>query len=73
MVVEDLVPEPSMVTVEGAASAKIVARDRIEIRNSLINEDGSATAISVIFRLPGIDLVSEIPDINAEFKPLLEQ
>ena len=73
MVVEDLVPEPSMVTIEEAAAAKTAALDRIEIRNSLINEDGSATAISVIFRLPGIDLVSEIPDINAEFEPLLEQ
>ncbi len=73
MVVEDLVPEPSMVTVEEAAAARAVALDRIEIRNSLINEEGTATAISVIFRLPGIDLVSEIPNINAEFAPLLEE
>ena len=73
MVVEDLVPEPDMVTDEEAAEARAVALDRIEIRNSLINEDASATAISVIFRLPGIDLVSEIPNINAEFEPLLEE
>ena len=73
MVVEDLVPEPDMVTDEDAAAARAVALDRIEIRNSLINEDASATAISVIFRLPGIDLVSEIPNINAEFEPLLEK
>ena len=73
MVVEDLVPEPSMVTEEEAAAARTAALDRIEIRNSLINEDASATAISVIFRLPGIDLVSEIPDINAEFEPLIEK
>ena len=73
MVVEDLVPEPDMVTDEKAAAARAVALDRIEIRNSLINEDASATAISVIFRLPGIDLVSEIPNINAEFEPLLEE
>ena len=73
MVVEDLVPEPSMVTVEEAAAARAAALDRIEIRNSLINEQGTATAISVIFRLPGIDLVSEIPNINAEFAPLLEE
>ena len=73
MVVEDLIPEPSMVTDEEAAAAKTAALDRIEIRNSLINEEGSATGISVIFRLPGIDLASEIPDINAEFEPLLEQ
>ena len=73
MVVEDLIPEPSMVTDEEAAAAKTAALDRIEIRNSLINEEGSATGISVIFRLPGIDLASEIPDINAEFEPLLEK
>jgi predicted RND superfamily exporter protein len=73
MVVEDLVPEPDMVTDEEAAAARTAALDRIEIRNSLINDDASATAISVIFRLPGIDLVSEIPNINAEFEPLLEE
>ncbi len=73
MVVEDLVPEPDMVTNDEAAAARAVALDRIEISNSLINEEASATAISVIFRLPGIDLVSEIPNINAEFEPLLEE
>ena len=73
LVVEDLIPEPSMVTDEEAAAAKTAALDRIEIRNSLINEEGSATGISVIFRLPGMDLASEIPNISAEFEPLLEQ
>ena len=71
MVVEDLVPDPQDITDNGAAGAKAVALDRIEIRNSLINDDASATAISVIFRLPGVDLVSEIPDIIAESEPLL--
>ena len=70
MVVEDLVPEPSKVSEKVAATAKEVALSRVEIQNSLINEDGSATGISVIFRLPGIDLSSEIPDINAEAEPL---
>ena len=71
MVVEDLVPDPQTVTPEEAAAARDTALDRIEIINSLISADGSATAISVIFRLPGIDLVSEIPNINAEAEPLL--
>ena len=73
MVVEDLVPEPSMVTDAEAAAARAVALDRVEIRNSLINDDASATAISVIFRLPGVDLVTEIPDIISEAEPLLER
>ncbi|MEK9962017.1 MAG: MMPL family transporter, partial [Rhodobiaceae bacterium] len=71
MVVEDLVPDPQAVTAEDAARARATALDRIEIVNSLISADASATAISVIFRLPGVDLVSEIPDINAEAAPLL--
>ena len=71
MVVEDLVPDPQTVTPEQATAARNTALDRIEIINSLISADGSATAISVIFRLPGIDLVSEIPNINAEAEPLL--
>jgi predicted RND superfamily exporter protein len=73
MVVEDLVPDPQMVTAEEAARARATALDRVEIRNSLISGDASATAISVIFRLPGVDLVSEIPNINAEAEPLLER
>ena len=52
MVVEDLVPNPSVVTEREATAAKKVALSRIEIRNSLINDDATATAISVIFRLP---------------------
>ena len=73
MVVEDLVPDPQTVTEAEAATARATALDRVEIVNSLISADSSATAISVIFRLPGIDLVSEIPDINAEAEPLLER
>ena len=73
MVVEDLVPDPQAVTEAEAATARATALNRVEIVNSLISADGSATAISVIFRLPGIDLVSEIPDINAEAEPLLER
>ena len=70
---EDLVPEPSIVTEKEASVAKSVALNRIEISNSLINDDATATAISVIFRLPGIDLASEIPNISAEAEPLLER
>ena len=73
MVVEDLVPEPSKVTNEVAAAVKKVALKRIEIQNSLINKDGSATGISVIFRLPGMDLASEIPNINAEAEPIFSR
>ena len=71
MVVEDLVADPFSVTQEQAAAAKDTALDRTEIIGSLINEDASATAISVIFRLPGEDLVTEIPSILAEADPLL--
>ena len=73
MVVEDLVPDPQMVTAEEAAKARATALDRVEIVNSLISADGGASAISVIFRLPGVDLVSEIPNINAEAEPLLKR
>jgi len=73
MVVEDLVPDPSIVTAREASAAKEVALNRIEIRNSLVNDDATATAISVIFRLPGIDLASEIPEISAEAEPLLDR
>ena len=60
MVVEDLVPNPSTVTESEAIAAKKVALNRIEIRNSLINDEATATAISVSYThltLPTILLV----------------
>ncbi len=72
LVVEDLVVDPYNVTQEEADKAKATALSRIELDRSLINRDASVTQISVIFRLPGLDLTREIPEIMEELIPLIE-
>ena len=71
MIIEDLVVDPYNVTDEEAARAKEIALSRVEIVNQLIDEKSSVTPISVIFRLPGVDLANEIPEVMAEVRPML--
>ena len=73
LVVEDLIPDPYSVTDDEALKAKKIAQSRIEIQRSLINDDASISTISIIFRLPGLDLASEIPAIMAEANPLIKK
>ena len=73
LVVEDLIPDPYSVSQAEADAAREIALSRIEIQGSLINEQASMTAINIIFRLPGLDLASEIPTIMADANPLLER
>ena len=71
MVVEDLIIDPETVSQDEADTARDIALSRIEIEGALINADASITTIGVIFRLPGLDLASEVPMIMAEANPLL--
>ena len=73
LVVEDLIPDPNSVSQAEAEAARKIALSRIEIQGSLINKQASMTAISIIFRLPGLDLASEVPTIMAEANPLLQR
>ena len=73
LVVEDLIPDPYLVSQAEAEAAREIALSRIEIQGSLINEQASMTAINIIFRLPGLDLASEIPTIMADANPLLQR
>ena len=73
LVVEDLISDPNSVSQAEAEAARKIALSRIEIQGSLINKQASMTAISIIFRLPGLDLASEVPTIMAEANPLLER
>ena len=73
LVVEDLISEPHSISELEAREAKIIAQSRVELNGALINEDASISAVSIIFRLPGLDLASEIPTIMAEANPLIEK
>ena len=73
LVVEDLISEPHSISELEAREAKIIAQSRVEINGALINEDASISAVSIIFRLPGLDFASDIPTIFAEAIPLIEK
>lgn len=73
LIVEDLVTDPYGVSQAQADQAKITALSRIELKNSFVNSDASLTQVSIIFRLPGVDLTREIPEIMEEVIPLIEQ
>ena len=72
MIVRDLVPEPAAVSAEAAAAAREVALDRPSILHALVNPATDVTAVQVMFRLPGIDPVTETPQIMAETRALAE-
>ncbi len=71
MIVEDLIVDPQSVTQSEADKAREVALSRVEIRGALINDAASITQVGIIFRLPGLDLASEVPLVMAEADPLL--
>ncbi len=71
MVVEDLVIDPETVSEEDALRAKEIAFSRVEIVNQLIDKNSSVSPVAIIFRLPGLDLANEIPEVMAEVEPML--
>lgn len=73
LIVEDLVVDPYNLTQQEADRAREIALNKVEIRDSLVNAQGSDTQISIIFRLPGKDLTREIPEIMEETIPLIEE
>ena len=72
MIVEDLVVDPYSVTEAQAQRAKEIALSRVEIVNQLIDSNTSVSPVTVIFRLPGLDLANEIPEVMAEVEPMLD-
>ena len=60
LIVEDLIKDPFSISEQEAKKAKDIALSRIELE-TLDNPNTSLTNISVLFKLPGLDLQKEIP------------
>lgn len=73
MIVRDLVIDPTDISEADAADAKEIALSRIELRNSMIDPEGTITQVQVLFTLPGVDPVTEAPMIYREARALLEK
>lgn len=70
MTVRDLVEDPANVTQEQADAAKATALDRVSLVHAVIPPATDVTAVTVLFRLPGINPIVEVPQIVAETKDL---
>ena len=72
MIVRDLVEDPASVTPEEAEWARSTALDRVElIGTAYLPTDGTAvSAVQVLFTLPGVNPVVEVPAIVNEYEAL---
>lgn len=73
LIVEDLVQDPTTVTVEQADAAKAVALDRVSLVHALIAPASDVTALQVLFRLPGLNGIEEVPAVVTESRALAEE
>ena len=70
MIVSDLVPDVTAVTLEMAAEAREIALSRPELVHSMIDPTGRYGSMQVLFRLPGVNPETEVPMIVAETQAL---
>lgn len=66
LIVRDLIPEPTKVTITEAVAAKKIALNEIVIQNSIVSDTGHVSQVQVMFRLPGENPQIEVPTIMAE-------
>ena len=71
LIVEDLIKDPFSISEQEAKKAKDIALSRIELK-TLDNPNTSLTNISVLFKLPGLDLQKEIPLTMEEANNLVD-
>ncbi|MEM1298646.1 MAG: MMPL family transporter, partial [Pseudomonadota bacterium] len=72
MIVRDLVPEPFAVDEAGAAESKDIATSRIELIGSYLPHGKTdVTQVQVLFTLPGVDPITEVPSIVADLREMV--
>lgn len=70
LVVSDLITDPRSVNPDTLNKARLEALSRPEIVGSILNNDSSATAVRVLFFMPGIDPRSEAPQVLGELQEI---
>ena len=70
--VEDLSYESSLKTDEEIKEIKKIALQEPLLKNRLVSEDGSVTAINITVRLPGEDSAVEIPEVTVATRKMIE-
>lgn len=73
MIVRDLIEDLDNIDAAEAAEAREVALSRTELVHALVSPDGKFAALQVMFRLPGTDPETEVPEVVAESHELLAE
>ncbi len=63
LIVEDLLLEPELVKEKDMDELKSIALNEPLLINKLVNQDASVTVVSATIQLPGIDPVTELPQV----------
>lgn len=73
LLVEDLVLEPELLPDLDLEKIKNITLTEPVLRKKLISEDASVTVVSVIIQLPGIDPVTEMPEVVSKVREIQAQ
>ncbi|MDG2405513.1 MAG: MMPL family transporter, partial [Paracoccaceae bacterium] len=69
--VRDLVENPATASSKELANARAYAVSKQTVVNTIIDESATVTAVTALFRLPGVDQALEIPQIMSEFSDII--
>ena len=73
LIVSDLIPDIENISTQDIKKAKFAADNRIELKNQFVNANHSISQVNVLFRLPGLNPVVEIPFVMGEVNELVKK
>ena len=73
LIVSDLIPDIENISSQDIKKAKFAADNRIELKNQFVNANHSISQVNVLFRLPGLNPVVEIPFVMEEVNELIKK
>lgn len=73
LIVEDLVLEPELLPELDLEKLKTIALSEPILHKKLISEDTSVTVVNAVVQLPGIDTVTELPEVVTKVREIKTQ
>ena len=73
MIVEDLIMDTSTLSANDLAKIKSIALNEPLLVNKIVSEQGDVSVVNVTVRLPGIDPISEVPEVAASVRAIKAQ
>ncbi|NQZ32201.1 MAG: MMPL family transporter [Oceanospirillaceae bacterium] len=73
LIVEDLVLDPTTLTDAQMPEIKRIATTDLLLLNKIVSETGHVTIVNVTLQLPGLDPITEIPEVAAKVRAIQAQ